>query len=147
MPEASPPTDLSARLEALGRELGTREAAHRDALEQARGCAERVRAEVAEALERFHAAAAASGAPHLRIELSPVRVDDKHLHALEFDLLRGRHKAVVTVKARGEVTLVGPFRVGKNEGPCKSFPFEAEAELRNVLGDFLASFLQEAATP
>jgi hypothetical protein len=51
------------------------------------------------------------------------------------------------VKSRGEVTLVGPFRDGKTEGPCKSFPFDAESELHDALGDFLEAFLEDAATP
>ena len=146
MPE-DPSSDLGARLEALGRSLGAREAEHRAGLDQARACAEKLHSEVAAALERFHEAAAAAGAPHLRIELSDTRVDDKHLRSVEFDLRRGRHKAIVTAKGRGEVTLVGPFRTGKTEGPCLSFPIDAEAELRGALGTFLERFLQEAATP
>ncbi len=42
---------------------------------------------------------------------------------------------------------MGPFRTGKAEGPCLSFPFDAEAELEKALGDFLEQFLEEAATP
>ncbi|MGI9589996.1 MAG: hypothetical protein ACR2P8_01405 [Myxococcota bacterium] len=148
MPEASDASpDWTARLEALGRELGQREAEHRDALERARGFAEKLRGQVADALERFHSASAAAGAPHLRVELSPIRIDDKHLRAIEFNLVRGRHKAVVVAKARGDVTLVGPFHIGKNEGPCKSFPMESESELQQALGDFLARFVEEAAAP
>ena len=45
--------------------------------------------------------------------------------AVEFELVRGRHCAIVTAKSRGEVTLVGPFHKGKNEGPCRSLPFDA----------------------
>jgi hypothetical protein len=74
------------------------------------------------------------------VRLGELRPDDKHVRAIEFDLSRGRHRAVVTVKSRGEVTLVGPFHAGKAEGPCKTFPFTAEAELRNALGDFLERF-------
>lgn len=151
MPEApapdSPDSDWTARLEALGRELGEREAEHGVALERARSFAEKLRGQVAGALERFHSAAAGAGAPHLRVEVSPIRIDDKHLRAVEFNLLRGRHKAVIVAKARGDVTLVGPFRVGKTEGPCKSFPMESEAELQQALGDFLARFAEEAAAP
>jgi hypothetical protein len=139
--------DLPARLEAVGRSLGEREAAHRQGLDRAHAEAAKLRAEVAQALDRFHAAAAAAGAPHLRIELSEPRVDDKHLRAVEFDLSRGRHRALVVAKAKGEVTLVGPFRAGKTEGPCLSFPFHAEAELRNALAEFLERFAEEAATP
>ena len=138
---------LSARLEAVGHSLGQREAAHREALDRAHAHAAKLRAEVAEALARFHAAAAAAGAPHLRIELSEPRLDDKHLRAVEFDLSRGRHRALVVAKARGEVTLVGPFHAGKTEGPCLSFPFGAETELRNALAEFLERFAEEAATP
>jgi len=145
--ENPPPGDLGDRLETLGTVLGEREAAHRDGLKTARGCAQQLRSEVAAALERFHAAAASAGAPHLRVELGEVRADDKHLRSIEFDLQRGRYRAIVTAKARGEVTLVGPFRVGKVEGPCLSFPFEASEELRAALGDFLERFVEEAATP
>ena len=102
---------------------------------------------MAAALERFHAACAAAGAPHLRVEIGEVRADDKHLRAVEFDLTRGRHRAIVTAKSRGDVTLVGPFRTGKTEGPCLSFPIDAEAELRAALVSFLERFLEEAATP
>lgn len=138
---------LENRLAQLGRTLGEREAAHRAALDAARDCAVEIRERVASALEHFHAAAAEAGAPHLRIDVSDIRADDKHLRAVEFDLQRGRYKAIVTAKSRGEVTLVGPFRLGKVEGPCLSFPFDATAELGAALEDFLARFLEEAATP
>lgn len=147
MPPSPPDADLGDRLAALGRRLGEREGEHAQALTQARREAEKLRAEVAVALERFHAAAAAQGAPHLRVALGEVRVDDKHLRAVEFDLTRGRHKAVITAKGRGEVTLVGPFRIGKEEGPCLTFPFAAREEIHSALGAFLERFLEEAATP
>lgn len=146
-PPAETDVDLAQRLEELGRVLGEREAAHGVGLAAARARAEKLRAEVEAPLERFHRAAAAAGAPHLRVALSEIRIDDKHLRAVEFDLCRGRHKAVVTVKSRGEVTLVGPFRIGKEEGPCLSFPVTADQELRQALVGFLERFLEEAATP
>jgi hypothetical protein len=118
-PEAS--ADLGARLEALGRALGSREAEH--------------------------AAARAAGAPHLRVELSEIRVDDKHLRALEFDLVRGRHGAVVRARSHGDVRLEGPLRVGKTEGPCRSFAGDAAQKLESALADLLERFLEEAAAP
>jgi hypothetical protein len=54
---------------------------------------------------------------------------------------------VVVVKARGEVTLVGPFRAGKAEGPCRSLPIDANAEIESALGEFLEKLAEEAATP
>ncbi len=139
--------DLGDRLEHLGRELGEREAAHRGGLDQARACAEKIRSRVGSALERFHRGAHAAGAPHLRVALGEIQVDDKHLRAVEFDLRRGRHRAIVTVKSRGDVTLVGPFHVGKPEGPCCTLPLDAEGEIEAALGAFLERFLREAATP
>jgi hypothetical protein len=138
---------LRERLEEIGRHVGAQEAAHATALEEARRRADALRAFVAEALEGFHAAAAASGAPHLRVELGPTRLDDKHIRAVEFELRRGRHMAIVTVKSKGEITLVGPFHAGKKEGPCVTFPFAAERELLHGLGSFLERFLAEAVTP
>ena len=143
----APPPDLGQRLAELGRTLGGREAGHRRELEDARSRAEKLRAEVQVAIERFHASAARAGAPHLRVEVGDLRLDDKHVRAVEFDLSRGRHRAIVTLKSRGEVTLVGPFRAGKTEGPCRSFPFSAESELKQALAEFLEQFLEEAATP
>jgi hypothetical protein len=141
------PSALAARLATLGRELGQREAEHGEGLERARKCVEELRAEVAAALDGFHREAASAGAPHLRVEISPVRVDDKHLRSVEFELVRGRHRAIVTAKSRGDVTFVGPFKSGKTEGPCKSFPIDARDEVGSALADFLEGFLEEAATP
>jgi hypothetical protein len=138
---------LSQRLAALGREIGSREALHAQPLETARELAARLRSVVAQGLEAFHAAAAESGARHMVVELSEPHTDDKHLRSVEFDLQRGRHRAIVTTKSRGEVTLVGPFRQGKDEGPCQRIPFDAGDELDEGLAGFLERFLEEAATP
>jgi len=138
---------LEARMRKLGKTLGEREAAHRDALSAADKLAAELRSTVAEALEAFHAGASDVGAPHLRAQVSEPRTDDKHVRAIEFELQRGRHRAIVTVKSKGAVTLVGPFQAGKNEGPCASFAWEDRSGLEAALGDFLENFLQEAASP
>ena len=147
----SPPSDvepkLADRLEEIGRTLGARESRHVSDLREARVRVGEIRHQVQYALRRFHVAVSDAGAPHLRVEVSEIRIDEKHLRAVEFDVTRGRHKAIVVGKSRGEITLVGPFRTGKAEGPCKSIPFGAEAELEAALGEFLTSFLEEAATP
>ena len=141
------PTALTTRLATIGRALGEREAEHGEGLERARKCVEELRVEVAAALDAFHRAVAAAGAPHLQVELSPVRLDDKHLRSVEFELWRGRYRAIVTAKSRGDITFVGPFHAGKTEGPCKSFPIDARDEVSGALASFLESFLEEAATP
>ena len=76
-----------------------------------------------------------------------MRIDDKHLRSVEFELWRGRYRAIVTAKSRGDITFVGPFQSGKTEGPCKSFPIDARDEVSGALVSFLESFLEEAATP
>jgi len=133
-------------MEALARTVAGREAAHAEDLARARLRADSLHARVEAAIGRFNEVVA-EGVSDLHVDVTPPRVDDKHLHAIEFDLERGRHRAIVTVKSKGEVTLVGPFRAGKNEGPCRSFPFDEEAELEDALGDFLERFLEEAAAP
>ena len=139
---------LTERMGRVGRSLGEREAAHAEALDAARAKADALHAVVAVALDAYRTAVSGAGAGHLaEVALSAPKLDDKHVRAVEFDVSRGRYRAIVTVKSRGEVTLVGPFRRGKTEGPCKSFPFEAEADLEAALGGLLEQFLEEAATP
>jgi hypothetical protein len=43
--------------------------------------------------------------------------------------------------------LVGPFHAGKTEGPCLTFPLDADGDLRAALASFLERFLEEAAAP
>ncbi len=138
---------LPERLAGVGERIGTREAEHAEALGVARAKAESLHGLVATALEAFHAAAAKVGSSHLEVGLSAPRLDDKHVRSVEFDVTRGRTRAIVTVKARGEVTLVGPFKAGQSEGPCRSFPWDASPEIEAALGDFLERFLEEAAAP
>ncbi len=132
---------------AAGRALGARESTHRAALEVAcrdsRVWHERVRA----AVDVFHAEASAAGAPHVRLEVGEPRLDEKHVRAMEFEIRRGRHVGIVVVKAKGEVTLVGPFRTGKPEGPCRSLPRDAESDIEAALGAFLERFVEEATAP
>jgi len=147
MPESPPPDfpfDLGDRFERLGHALRDREAEHADDLDRARACAARMHATVAKALADFNAAA---GLPQLAVELGEIRTDEKHVRAVEFDMVRGRHRAIVTAKSRGAVTLVGPFQRGETEGPCRRFPFDAGPELQAELADFLEEFLEAAVNP
>jgi hypothetical protein len=133
-------------MEALARGVVNRQERHAVDLARAREQANLLHEQVAAAIARFNEVVG-SAMPDLQVTVTPPRIDDKHLHALEFDLERGRHRAIVTIKSKGEVTLVGPFRLGKNEGPCRSFPFGEEAELADAMGEFLERFLEEATAP
>lgn len=137
---------LNERIEALAQDLAKRERPHAEAQKSAFAKATELHARVEDAITRFNRLVGES-IPDLQVSLSSPRIDDKHLRAVEFDLQRGRHRAIVTVKSKGEVTLVGPFRAGKNEGPCRSFAFEATGDLDDALADFLEHFLEEAAAP
>jgi hypothetical protein len=133
-------------MEALAAIVVAREKRHADELASAREKADALHHRVAEAVQRFNDLVAAE-APGLSVGVSAPRLDDKHAHAIQFDLERGRHRAIVTVKSKAEVTLVGPYRAGKAEGPCRTFPFSAADELDDALGDFLERFLEEATAP
>jgi hypothetical protein len=142
------PDPLRERLAAAGRALGAREALHRPELEAARERCRSLQSRVRDALDAFQAAAAAAGAPHLALSVSEPRLDEKRVRAWEFEMRRGRHVGLVVVKAKREITLVGPFRSGKPEGPCRSLSFDApDAELDAALGEFLERLVEEAATP
>lgn len=138
---------LRERMAATGRTVGARESQHREALEAARCHCLVLHERVSAALDAFHAAASSAGAPHLRLEVGGPRLDEKHVRAHEFEIRRGRHVGLVVVKAKGEVTLVGPFRSGKPEGPCRSLPMDDEAGLELALAEFLERFVAEATTP
>ena len=141
---------LEAALARVGKTLGEREATHVAGLEAAHAKANEICASVTHALGAYHAAIEEAGAPHLRVEVGAPRLDEKHVRSYEFELKRGRHRGLFILKSRGELTLVGPFRTGKTEGPCRSFPFSddgSSAEIENALVDFISSFLEEAATP
>jgi len=143
--------DLEAALAERGRALAEREARHADTLAQARAVTDALHAIVCGALDAYHRET--KDAPQLAVAQGEVKHDAKHLHAFEFDVRRGRHRAIVIVKSRGEATLVGPFHMGKDEGPCRRVPVGAgdavtpSPELAQALGELLESFLEEATAP
>lgn len=138
---------LSDELAAVGTRLAAREAEAAARLSQVRSRAESLHARVRDGLDAFHRAVRDAGAPHLEVQLSEPRTDDKHLHSVQFDIARGRHRVIVTVKSKGTVTLVGPFKDGKEEGPCKRIPMDDDAAIDAGLAAVLASFLESAFTP
>ena len=138
---------LDERMNEAGRRLGEREAPHADSLEVAASHARALHEKVQKALLRFHEASRRSGAGHVTIAVSEPQLDAKHVRAFQFEVSRGRARAIVTVKTRGEVTLVGPFHVGKPEKPCRTLALDAEEEIEDALGDVLENFLEEATRP
>ncbi len=97
--------------------------------------AQRLRALAAEAVEAFRRRAGALGADHLTdLSVSELLPDEKHVDCLQFVLTRGRWRliCVAIAEAPPRVRVVGPFKQGKEEGPCSDFPLDspvAEAAL------------------
>lgn len=138
---------LADQLEEIGRRLGARESARAEQFEQIHRRSSVLHERVRDGLEGFYRGCRDAGAPHLAVELSQPRIDDKHLHSVQFDLTRGRHRMIVTVKSKGKVTLVGPFKVGKEEGPCKSFAVDDDRAIDEGLSLLLSEFLEFAFVP
>lgn len=138
---------LRARLDAAGRTLGERELSHRKALAEAERRARLLHGAVGDAIASFQSGLAAAGGPPVSFTVCEPRLDDKHVRSFQVELRRGRHVALVVLKSRGDVTLVGPFHAGKTEGPCQTIPWESQPELFERLGAFLEQFVDEALTP
>ncbi len=136
---------LSERLEGIGAELREREDGERDKFERTWERAREIHARVEAGLAGF--ARGAGDVEHLAVELSTPRNDDKHLHAVQFDASRGRHRVIATVKAKGVVTLVGPFKDGDTEGPCKRIDLDDDAAIDAGLEAVLVDFLEVAFAP
>lgn len=136
------------RFRELAGELAARDAGLDAALGEVRTAASGLRARAAEAVETFRCAAIAHGAGHLAgIEVGPLEPDDKHVDCLQFRVARGRWQALCVAKARAEgpkVTLVGPFKRGKPEKPCRDFALRGP-DVERGLDDLLERLIREAS--
>lgn len=147
-------SQITQRALQRGREFGAREAEQVHALAEARQLAEEFRDRVEKIIASFQQGLGEAGATHLCDRslfcISPVSLDDKHIRAVGFSVQRGRYKICVVVKTKGSVTLVGPFHLGKKEGPCRKFAVPANEtarhELEAELVDLLHAFFDEAMT-
>lgn len=130
-----------AELLRLADELAARDAGLAEQLATVRDATERLNGVARAAVDAFRIAAASSGAPHLtEISVSGVEPDEKHVDCLQFRVARGRWEAVCVAKAKGSVTLVGPFKRGKSEKPCSDQPLvgpEVEAALERLVADLI----------
>ena len=136
---------MEKRFSALAHELATRDRDLGPGLEDARQGARRLRAHAAGCIAEFAAAATSCWAPHLaEIEVGSVEPDEKHVDCIQFKVRRGRFEIVCVAKAKGKVTLVGPYKRGKSEKPCRDFALEGEAVL-GTLEDLLVELITAAS--
>ncbi len=136
------------RIVDLARRLGAREAERRAARNRAQGIADRIHGEIEDALRAFARAAGEAGAPHLDLmRLDPVEPDDKSVRAFQIRIRRGRFQALIICKDRDEVMLVGPFRRGSAEEPCRAIHLEdagANAALDDAIEGILVDLVERS---
>ena len=134
------------RFRKLADELAERDPALAARLRGAREAARLLRDAAFEAVEAFRQRAAELGAGYLgNIEVSGVEPDEKHVDAVQFRITRGRLEVICVAVARGEgkMRVVGPFKRGKEEGPCAEAPLRG-AEIETLLEERLAALVREA---
>jgi hypothetical protein len=135
------------RFRKLAEELAQRDPGLSQRLRDARDAARSLRDAAFDALEAFRQRASEIGAPYLgNIEVSPVEPDEKHVDAVQFRISRGRIELLCVAIARGEgkMRVVGPFKRGKDEGPCAEAGLRG-AEVEKLLEERVDALLREAA--
>jgi hypothetical protein len=134
------------RFRKLADELAERDPGLAVRLRHARDAARVLRDSAFSAVEAFRQRASEIGAPYLgNIEVSIVEPDEKHIDAVQFRITRGRFEVICVAIARGEgkMRVVGPFKRGKEEGPCAEVPLRG-SEVENLLEERLAALVREA---
>ena len=130
----------------LADELAERDPGLAVRLRDARDAARVLRDAAFEAVEAYRRRASEIGAAYLgNIEVSGVEPDEKHIDAVQFRVTRGRFEVicVAIARAEGKMRVVGPFKRGKEEGPCAEAPLRG-SEVENLLEERLAALVREA---
>lgn len=136
---------VTERFEKLAEALAERDADVSAGLGDARAAAEQLREVAQAAVEAFCRAARARGAAHLaHIDVSGVEPDEKHVDCVQFAVRRGRWEALCVAKASGKVTLVGPFKRGKTEKPCRDMPLRGDGT-EHALAALLERLIEQAS--
>jgi hypothetical protein len=134
------------RFRKLADELAARDPGLAGRLRDVRDAARILRELAFEAVESFRERAAEIGAPYLgNLEVSPVEPDEKHIDCVQFSVSRGRLEllCIAIADGSGKVRLVGPFKRGKQEGPCADAPLRG-AEVEKALEDRIEKLMREA---
>ena len=134
------------RFRSLADELAARDPGLAGRLREVRDAARILRELAFEAVETFRERAAEIGAPYLgNLEVSPVEPDEKHVSCVQFRVSRGRLEllCIAIADGAGKVRLVGPFKRGKQEGPCAEAPLRG-SEVEKALEDRIEQLVREA---
>ena len=141
------PTVDTLRFKRLADELAARDPGLALRLRDVRDAARGLRELAFVSVEAFRERAAEIGAPYLgNLEVSEVEPDEKHVDCVQFSVRRGRLEVLCIGIARepAKVRLVGPFKRGKEEGPCADAPLRG-AEVEKALADRIEQLMREAA--
>jgi hypothetical protein len=132
------------RFEELARELTRRDRELAEFLPRAHDALAALRECAQGHVAAFVATVRRGGAPHLaELVVGPVEADEKHVDCVQFKVQRGRWEIVCVAKPRGVVTLVGPYRRGKAEQPCRDYPLPSEAA-EDGLEELLLQLIRQA---
>jgi hypothetical protein len=137
----------SLRFRKLADELASRDPGLTVRLRDVRDAARELRELAFEAIEAFRERAAEIGAPYLgNLEVSAVEPDEKHVDCVQFRVARGRIEllCIAIAEGPGKVRLVGPFKRGKEEGPCADAPLRGP-DVVKALEDRIEQLVREAA--
>ncbi|MEX2204803.1 MAG: hypothetical protein WEF50_01085 [Myxococcota bacterium] len=135
------------RFRKLADELASRDPGLTVRLRDVRDAARELREVAFEAVEVYRERAAQIGAPYLgHLEVSAVEPDEKHVDCVQFRVTRGRTELLCIAIAREpvKVRLVGPFKRGKQEGPCADAPLRGP-EVVKALEDRIEQLVREAS--
>jgi len=134
------------RFRKLAEELAGRDPGLAVRLRDVRDAARPLRELAFAAIETFRERAAELGAPYLgNLEVSAVEPDEKHHDSIQFRVARGRIEllCIAIAEGAGKIRLVGPFKRGKQEGPCADAPLRGP-EVEKALEDRIEQLLREA---
>lgn len=135
------------RFEKLARELSHRDRDLSAPLQDATAAAVELRAHAQACIDAFTAGARAEGAEHLTdVAVGAVGTDAKHVDCASFTVARGRWESVCVAKPapKAKVTLVGPYKQGTPEKPCRDVPLRGD-ETRAGLEDLLLALLEQGS--
>jgi len=136
-----------ARFRKLAEDLASRDPGLAERIGVVDDAARLLRDQAFHAVEAFRERARELGAPYLgNLEVSAVEPDEKHVDSVQFRVSRGRFELLCIAIAQdsGKVRLVGPFKRGKQEGPCHEAPLRGDV-VEKALEDRIEQLLREAS--
>ena len=135
------------RFRKLAEDLAQRDSGLAERIRAVQDAARLLRDQAFQVVEAFRERARELGAPYLgNLEVSAVEPDEKHVDGVQCRVSRGPFELLCIAIAQdaGKVRLVGPFKRGKQEGPCHEAPLRGDV-VEKALEDRIEQLLREAS--